>query len=430
MQGATATSKNDFKPEPLRELYKPFEFLYQIPEFNALVDGFMVYFWIMSSNSLGVPGEVNKPFYRKFLNLWHLLFWILYSTDELLSLLGLTESIYFIDYLVQLLPFIGIAYFNLYILKPFLLDKRKLGLYALAVSTTVLIFPLLHHTVLNLVMGVEDCIDCGIPPISMTSDFLSFYIFVCLEIMFVLGTTTAIQLFQDLSRARGRIQNLENKKLQTELDLLKAQINPHFLFNSLNNIYVLTRTNPPQASEIILQLSDLLSYQLYDCAKEKVLLEKEIEYLQNFLDVHRIRRDKAHISFNFKGNSKGISIPPLLFIPFVENAVKHGNSVSENGYIKVEMTVSDSGEGMEDSSRNSSGSGVTLNDETKPGKLSGRILTFRIANTKGDPLPQTTKGGLGLENVKRRLELLYPSRHRLEIQNEDNIFSVDLEIEL
>lgn len=430
MQGATATSKNDFKPEPLRELYKPTEFLYQITEFNALGHGFMVYFWTMSSNSLGLPGEVKKPFYRKFLNLWHLLFWILYSTDELLSLVGLTESIYFIDYLVQLLPFIGIAYFNLYILKPFLLDKRKLGLYALAVSATVLIFPLLHHTVLNLVMGVEDCIDCGIPPISMTSDFLSFYIFECLEIMFVLGTTTAIQLFQDLSRARGRIQNLENKKLQTELDLLKAQINPHFLFNSLNNIYVLTRTNPPQASEIILQLSDLLSYQLYDCAKEKVLLAKEIEYLQNFLDVHRIRRDKADLSFNFKGNSKGISIPPLLFIPFVENAVKHGNSVSENGYIKVEMTVSGSGEGMQDSSRNSSDSGATFGGGAKSGKLSGRILTFHIANTKGDPLPQTTKGGLGLENVKRRLELLYPSRHRLKIQNEDNVFSVDLEIEL
>ena len=351
----------------------------------------------------------NGRFSRKWFYLWHILFWVLYSADELLSLVGLTEPIYFTDYLVQLVPMIAVAYFNLFFLKPKFLDRRQYATYFAVAGGTVLLFPLLHHQLVFWMLGGVDCEECLLPPLAPTSEFLSFYIYTFLEIIFILGLTTAIQLFQDLTAARGRIQSLETKKLQTELDLLKAQINPHFLFNSLNNIHVLTRTDPPQASETILQLSDLLSYQLYECAKDRVLLEKEIEYLRNFLDLHRIRRKNADISFVFEGFANGITIPPLLFIPFVENAVKHGNSVSEEGYIKVVMEVK-----------------TTANK----GNSGGKVLHFLIENSKGDPLPETPKSGLGLENVKRRLELLYPGRHSLKIEDGAKTFRVALLIEL
>lgn len=355
----------------------------------------------MMAISNGTDNGKKRFFNRKLFNLWHLVFWILYSADELLSLVGVTEEIIFSNYLIMLAPMIAITYFNLFFLKPRILDRRRFGWYFLAIGGVILIFPLLQHRMVFWMLGGTDCQECLLPPLGFSSEFLSFYIYTGLEILFILGTTTAIQLFQDLAIARGRIETLETKKLQTELDLLKAQINPHFLFNSLNNIYVLTRTDPPQASETILQLSDILSYQLYDCAKEKVLLEKEIEYLRNFLELHSIRREKAQITFDFEGNAKGISIPPLLFIPFVENAVKHGNSVSENGYIQVEMKV----------------------------EKESKVL-FSVANTKGEPLPETSKGGLGLENVKRRLDLLYPSRHQLKIEDKNGVFRVDLEIEI
>ncbi len=345
----------------------------------------------------------KRPLGRNLVYLWHLLFWVLYSADELLSLVGLTEPIIFTDYLVQLFPMVTVTYFNLFFLKPRLLDQRRFPSYGLSLGALILLFPIFVQQLVVLLVDGTDCEECLVPSLGATSEFLSYYIFTCLEIMFILGTTTAIQFFQDLAVARGKIQSLETKKLQTELDLLKAQINPHFLFNSLNNIHVLTRTNPSQASETVLQLSDLLSYQLYECAKDQVLLEKEIEYLRNFLDLHRIRRENANITFTFSGAAHGIFVPPLLFIPFVENAVKHGNSVLEDGYIRVDMEVFE---------------------------CNGRHLRFMIENSKGTPLPPSPKSGLGLENVKRRLELLFPGQHKLTIKDEDRTFRVELKIDL
>lgn len=341
-------------------------------------------------------------FTGNFRHLWHIVFWTLYSADELLSLVGVTEIVAygFDGYLIALALVMAVAYFNLGILVPRYLQLGRFGAYSLFAGLVVALFPILFIFVEELLLTHFLCGECEPIYLESFQDYLSYYLYQLMETVFVLGTTTSLKLFKDLVLAQKRIQTLENKKLQAELDFLKAQINPHFLFNSINNIYVLTRVDPKKASETILHFSDLLSYQLYDCAGDEVLLSKEIDYLNNFMELHRIRKENARINFNIEGDPSGISIPPFLFIPFLENALKHGNSIREDGYIEVEM------------------------------KVSPERIDYKVVNSKGEPLPETESSGLGLENARRRLNLLFPGKHKLEIKDMKDSFSIHLNIEL
>jgi two-component system, LytTR family, sensor kinase len=198
---------------------------------------------------------------------------------------------------------------------------------------------------------------------------------------------------------QARLKELETSSLKAELAFLKHQINPHFLFNSLNNIYVQSKTNSAEASESIMQLSDLLRYQLYDCAQEKVKLSDEIDYLKNYLDIDRMRKNHAQVDFEVVGEPGKIEIAPYLFIPFVENALKHGITLNNETQISIRFNI-----------------------------LPGRI-TFEIENSKPEqPHNQRLKGGIGLANISRRLDLLYPGRYRLDIDNERNTYKVKLAI--
>ena len=191
-------------------------------------------------------------------------------------------------------------------------------------------------------------------------------------------------------------RELEIQNRQSELSFLRSQINPHFLFNNLNNIYSLVYHGSAQALTAIAGLSDLLRYMLYDTT-EKVPLQKEMDYIQKYIELQRLRFDHPIlVKMQVEGPAADTFIPPLLLIPFAENAFKHGDF--------------------------SNGHGLSLNVFT-----SGKITRFHCANRKGIR-QKDSGGGIGLENVKRRLSLLYPGRHSLLIEEDTLQFSVNLEL--
>lgn len=193
----------------------------------------------------------------------------------------------------------------------------------------------------------------------------------------------------------------QQEKMTAELQLLKAQVHPHFLFNTLNNIYSFSLLNSTKTPDLILKLSSLLSYMLYDCKAEEVRLEKEIEIMENYVDLESERYgDKIEISWNVEGDVKNEFISPLLMLPFLENAFKHGISEQiEKCWLSVDVSVKKN------------------------------TLLFKVANSKNEFVHNSTNG-IGINNVKKRLNLIYPNRHELRINDEGNFFVVSLLVKL
>ena len=184
--------------------------------------------------------------------------------------------------------------------------------------------------------------------------------------------------------------------------LLRSQINPHFLFNTLNNINSFSTHDPEKTSYAIIKLSEIMRYMLYDAANEKVLLEKEIDYIKNIIALQKLRyKENDFVNFTVIGETVNIFIPPMIFLPFIENAFKHGSNSITNG-IEIRLTVE------------------------------GNQISFFCRN-KIKELNETEKsqlGGLGIKNIKRRLELLFPDKHELKIAVENNEYLVNLKIHL
>jgi LytS/YehU family sensor histidine kinase len=210
----------------------------------------------------------------------------------------------------------------------------------------------------------------------------------------------------DWLRVQREKKKLQNETLQTELKFLKSQINPHFLFNTLNSLYALTLRKSDDAPMIVLRLSEMMRYMLYECNEKKVLLSKELKYLENYLELEKLRHSKnVDVVFNIEGEVENHMIAPLMFIPFVENGFKHGlNSSLQEGFIHIYIKIGEDYLNLE--VKNSSG-GKTMS--SIEGKKSG---------------------GIGLVNVKRRLELLYPNKHDLKIREENGIYHVNMSLKL
>jgi len=195
-------------------------------------------------------------------------------------------------------------------------------------------------------------------------------------------------------------QSLKAEKSKAELEMLQAQINPHFFFNTLNNLYALTIKNSDKAPEVILKLSEMMRYTIYEGKKNLVPVKDEIEYLSNYIELHKIRyRNKVDIQFNHDIDSN-IEVTPLLFIIFLENAFKHGLEKNhETGYIHMNL------EG------------------------NAEQIHFRIDNNFMLE-PKSDTAGIGLSNLKRRLDLTYPNKYELNISTENNVYSANLKINL
>lgn len=193
---------------------------------------------------------------------------------------------------------------------------------------------------------------------------------------------------------------LEKDNLQLQLETLKAQLHPHFLFNTLNSIYGMSLTGSKETPAFILRLSDMMRYVLYDCRHHQVALEKDIGFLVNYLEMEKKRYPEAAIQFTVTGATDKKTIAPLLLIPFVENSFKHGSHrFAQKGAVQGSLEVHEN------------------------------HLTFRISNDHADHSRQEhLYGGIGIENVKKRLELYYPGKHKLTISRTNDIFEVDLQI--
>jgi LytS/YehU family sensor histidine kinase len=219
---------------------------------------------------------------------------------------------------------------------------------------------------------------------------------------FLVIAGAAIKLMFDYGRLQQRMAETAREKAEAELNFLKSQINPHFVFNSLNSVYFLINKENTEARDALHKFSEMLRYQLYEINDDKIPIEKEINYLKDYVDLQQLRKDEKYtVQFNCASDIKGFSIEPLLLIPFVENAFKHISHFSDKiNFIKVDML------------------------------MVNRTFVFSVINSK--EMQQTTEqhGGIGLNNVKRRLELLYPGRHELKINDTGSNFAVQLNLQL
>ena len=279
--------------------------------------------------------------------------------------------------------FIALFYVNMYVLVPKFLFRNRNIAYFLSVISILLVVAI-----------------CGYFFNPFNKDHgLNIPLFSFLTVL-LLAASSSIKLFQKGMMDKQLIYELEQSKTYAELEQLKNQINPHFLFNMLNNANVLTKKDPDKASQVLMKLSDLLRYQLYDSARDTVLLTSDIHFLEDFLNLEKVRRDSFDFLISKEGDLSGVQIPPLLFISFVENAVKHNNDATNTSYVNLYFNV--------------------RNNE----------LLFKCINSK--PILKSTNhtGGLGLTNIKRRLELLFPASYSLKIEDNQDVYCVTLTIKL
>ena len=290
-----------------------------------------------------------------------------------------------------------IGYLNYFFILPRFLADKKVGRYLLEFALTFAILITLRiHLERYFIDGYtheEKYLYSG--------RFLFHVITTNLFIVLFLGM---LRFAVDWFEFEARKKSVENETLIAELNFLKAQINPHFLFNTLNNLYYLAYSQSPNTTEVIAKLSQMMRYMIYDTNHLKVPLSKEIEYMQNYISLERLRlNDQIPIKFDIEGNAEGVLIAPLIFITFLENAFKHGVS---NHY---------------------PGAWVNILFQ-----LRGKECIYRVENSKmsGKKPEAEEKSGIGLQNVKRRLDLSYPDKYKLTIDDKPDRYTVQLNITL
>lgn len=338
----------------------------------------------------------------------HVVFWLVFYLFSLLTyfhdglekigfknwaILEMSED--FFHVLTQML----FCYAVLYLLYPFFLQSKKYiafiaGLLILGAGIFWLYF--FEHIVIFKSIHAH----AGMP--FRPPDVVYWFTMISLFTYFPLSTglAVAIKVLKNFYIKQQQNQSLSRENANAELQLLKAQVHPHFLFNTLNNIYSFTLTKSMQAPKLVMNLSDTLSYMINDCETNLVLLEKEIKMMNDYIELEKVRYgNRLELKLTVEGDTTGKLITPLLMIPFIENSFKHGASKMLNGgWIHMSIQADDN------------------------------ILHFTIVNGKPAYSDREERGGIGLSNVKKRLALLYPFNHLLKIDSTDNTFSVSLQI--
>lgn len=331
---------------------------------------------------------------------YHLFFWI--SLYIILILLDNQSSwgFRFIKEFVNVSFFALITYINLGILFPSYVEKKNLLIHILSVILIAALISPIKTAILYLISPHS----LEMQPYLMSNLFSIF-----LSTAFIGLAATEYGIITEWMRSQQRQKELKREKLESELKFLKTQLNPHFLFNTLNSLYALTLKKSDLAPEIVLKLSEAMRYMLYECNVDQVSLSKEIQYIENYLELEKLRHsDQVDIKFNLEGDIDDQKIAPLLFLPFIENSFKHGIATQlGRKFVHIDMKIDD--------------------DD----------IQFEINNNKGtkanqNTLPQTNKisGGIGLGNIQKRLRLLYPDHHRLEIKDTNDHYSVKLKLNL
>ncbi|HTF18129.1 MAG TPA: histidine kinase [Chryseolinea sp.] len=332
-----------------------------------------------------------NPFWRYKLD--HVLFWTvtvlfhMYTRWALIDHLG--TSPFVMEVIVRNGLLAGLIYLNLYVLIPRFAKTGRWFTYG-----TLLIGAMLFYTLLK---DVHDSFLTSTTSIETNSRFLNQTFYNISIAVFYVAFSVALELSREWSRQRDLLRQIAFDQVDAELAYLKAQINPHFLFNSINTIYFQIDKENRTAREMLAAFSDMLRYQLYECNGSRIAIEKEVAYLRNYVDLQRMRKDGNYsIKFSADPNVTGFQIAPLLLMPFVENAFKHVSHAQDANKIEIALSYA------------------------------SPKFQLLVYNTRE---PGVGKGtGIGLRNVKRRLELLYAGGHTLTIDDARSSFHVQLEV--
>lgn len=343
--------------------------------------------------------------------LYHLPFWGAYNYFSWLVTVGnpirATNDLLYLPFTVKYLFYVVVqtlaVYFNLYFLFPRYLEKSRFVPYTLlmlltCVGAAFLIIPGYYagagiaHSTINALFGEKACL-------------FTFFSNAFLSTLAAMTLAMSIKLTKHWIESRQRQQLLEKEKLATELNYLRYQFNPHFLFNTINSIFFLIHKNPDMASASLARFSELLRYQLYECNGERIPLSGEIAYLENFIGLEKLRQSSMlGLEVDIcREETDAVTIAPFLLMTFVENAFKHVSRHTDRpNWITIQL------------------------------RQKGRQLDFRVDNSSSslESGHLLHYSGIGLRNVQRRLDLLYPGRHNLSIHNEDGRFGIRLRLEL
>jgi hypothetical protein len=336
----------------------------------------------------------------------HIIFWSIYILFNTLR-----WGSYFDDYLyslkANLLGFpihMTLAYLNVYYLMPKFVYQKKYLSYAAFVFTALFVMLLVKYYLTYYLVSTNVWPEGPEEPNGLS---FNFAIQMMLGELYVVAFVTAIKVTIDWLGENNKFNDLEKRQLTTELRFLRTQVSPHFFFNTLNNIYALTLEKSDKAPEVVLKLSELMRYLLYATKKRKQDLTSELQCIQNYIDLERIRfSDKLMVKVTVQGDLNNKKIAPMLLIPFVENSFKHGaNQNLGAANIDVKATVN------------------------------GDFLNFEISNNLPDQSYKTKEvqknSGIGLSNIKKRLELGYaPEDYHLEISKTNHHFHVRLKIKV
>lgn len=339
-----------------------------------------------------MPVKYNQLTIYRHLIIWMgiLLFFLLLQDNKYGLLFSLSSEAVNVSFYAL------IVYFNWFYLIPNYLSEKDFFVYSFLLLLAAIILATAKTMVYNLLFF-------NYPELILSVKQNQWWIFLLLFIAG--GASTVIKIALDWMDHQSEKADLVKENLQSEINFLKSQINPHFLFNTLNSVYALSLKKSDKAPEIIVKLSEILRYMLYESNEKRVPLSREIDNLQNYLDLEKIRHsDKTIIEIDIEGEIENQKISPLLLTPFVENAFKHGaKSADSDNYVYVKVRVD----------RNH--------------------FYFNIVNNKSDnyfELNPENQGGIGLINVRRRLDLLYKDGYNLNLKSTPNDFIVELDIDL
>ena len=369
----------------------------------------------MTLNILSVIRPSKFHWLLKY-KLYHLPFWFVYHYMWWILTIGSVSQVFdniFHSPLAFKFVFAVVfqaagVYFNLYFLIPRFLEKGKYVLYIGYLMATILC------TASCLVLGyyvTAAASERTFQEIFNMSPDNYLYIIKANSLPSTVASMTlamSVKLTKNWIGAQRKQQTLEKEKLETELKFLRSQFNPHFLFNTINSIFVLIHKNPDMASESLANFSDLLRYQLYECNEHEIPLRQELRYLQNFIELEKLRLDATNLDIVVEldvNNSSNLTIAPFVLIPFIENAFKHiSQQKDKRNWIKMNL------------------------------EFEKDQLLFTVANSIDN---QNINGieimnykGIGLKNVQRRLDLMYPHQHQLTIEQDNNQFRIVLYLNL
>ena len=334
----------------------------------------------------------------------HVVFWGLYFLFNLLR-----WGIYFDDFnysfqsnLVEFTMHLVIVYFNLNVLVPrFFPFKMARYVSVLIISTSLIsVFRILLTYQL---VTTEVWKEANIAGLDLFDP--NYFVAVLVGELYVVGFTMAIKLGIDYVSSLNKTKELENKKLEAELSFLRSQIQPHFFFNTLNNLYSLTLTQSKKAPDTVLKLSELMSYVIYEGKSKRVKLSKEIKHIQDYLDLEKLRYStRLETTLHINGKIENCYMPPLILVPFIENCFKHGDMEAEKIPISINITVAN--------------------------KRLIYSVTNNVKLVESELAESKDRGGIGIKNAIRRLDLLFKKEYSLDIHQEKEKFTVELRMPL